>query len=133
MPRKRKAATRRFAKGLVVVADDDETMRIVLQRALTAAGHLTLPVDDGGEIWPLLEREDVRALVLDLNMPGVNGWEVLRRLRDDFRFRSREPRLRVVVLSGQSDESTRTFTLGLGADAFLAKPADLDEIVRAIR
>jgi CheY-like chemotaxis protein len=115
---------------MVLIADDDETTRIVLQRALTLAGYIALPVDDGGEIWPILDREDVAALVLDLKMPGVNGWEVLRRLRDDFRYRSRH--VRVIVLSGQADPESRDFALQLGAAEFLSKPVDLDVLRRAI-
>jgi len=116
---------------IVLIVDDDETTRIVLQRGLSQAGWLALPVDDGGEIWPILEREDVAALVLDLNMPGVNGWEVLRRLRDDFRFRSRD--VKVVVLSGQDDPRSREFALALGAADFLAKPLDLDAVRGALK
>jgi CheY-like chemotaxis protein len=116
---------------IVLIVDDDETTRIVLQRGLSQAGWLALPVDDGGEIWPILEREDVAALVLDLNMPGVNGWEVLRRLRDDFRFRARG--LRIIVLSGQADPESREFALQLGASDFLAKPLDLPAVCNALR
>ena len=115
---------------LVLIADDDETIRVVLQRALTRAGCIALPVDDGGEIWPILDREDVAALVLDLKMPGVNGWEVLRRLRDDFRYRARH--VRVIVLSGQADPESRDFALQLGAAEFLSKPVDLDVLCRAV-
>ena len=116
---------------IVLIADDDETTRIVLQRGLSQAGWLALPVDDGGEIWPILERENVVALVLDLNMPGVNGWEVLRRIRDDFRFRARG--LRIVVLSGQADPESREFALQLGASDFLPKPLDLNAVCNALR
>jgi CheY-like chemotaxis protein len=115
---------------IVLIADDDETTRLVLQRALTAEGYVAIPVDDGGEIWPILERENVRAIVLDLNMPGVNGWEVLRRLRGDFRFRSQ--RVRVIVLSGQADPESKRFALQLGATQFLAKPIDLDAVCLAV-
>ncbi len=115
---------------IVLIADDDETTRLVLQRALTDSGCLALPVDDGGEIWPILEREDVRVLVLDLNMPGVNGWEVLRRLRDDLAFR--EKHVHVVVLSGQTDAESRSFALQLGAVQFLAKPLDLEVVRRTV-
>jgi CheY-like chemotaxis protein len=117
----------------VLIADDDETTRIVLQRAITLFGDTALPVDDGGEIWGILEREDVRALVLDLNMPGVNGWEVLRRLKEDFRFRGRREDLKVIILSGQSDPESREFAMTLGADAFLSKPLDLDDLARALK
>jgi CheY-like chemotaxis protein len=115
---------------IVLIADDDETIRLVLQRALTSEGYVALPVDDGGEIWPILDRENVVALVLDLKMPGVNGWEVLRRLRDDFRYRSRN--IRVVVLSGQADAESRDFALQLGAVQFFSKPVDLDALRRAV-
>jgi DNA-binding response OmpR family regulator len=124
-----RVAPARLAK-LVVIADDDETTRIVVQRALTLAGHVAIPVDDGGEIWPILEREEVGVLILDLNMPGVNGWEVLRRLRTDCRFESSRPR--VIIVSGQSDSASRDFALSLGADAFFSKPIDLQELTAAM-
>jgi CheY-like chemotaxis protein len=119
------------AMRMVLIADDDETTRIVLQRALSGAGYVALPVDDGGEIWPILDRENVVALILDLNMPGVNGWEVLRRLRDDVHYRSRN--IRVVVISGQSDTESRDFALSLGAAEFLSKPLDLWVLQRAMQ
>ena len=115
---------------IVLIADDDETTRLVLQRALTNDGYVAIPVDDGGEIWPILDRENVVVLVLDLKMPGVNGWEVLRRLRDDFRYRSRH--IRVVVLSGQADAESRDFARQLGAVQFFSKPVDLDALRRAV-
>ena len=87
-------------------------------------------MDDGGEIWPILEREEVAALLLDLNMPGVNGWEVLRTLRNDVRFRSKP--LRVIIISGQSDRESRDFAFRLGADCFLTKPLDLEELRKAV-
>lgn len=115
---------------IVLVADDDETTRLVLHRALTNEGYVAIPVDDGGEIWPILDREPVVAVVLDLNMPGVNGWEVLRQLRDDVRYRFRQ--IRVVVISGQADAESRDFALQLGAVQFFSKPVDLDALRRAV-
>jgi DNA-binding response OmpR family regulator len=121
------------SKRVVLIVDDDETTRFVLQRALSLCGFLAIPVDDGGEIWPILERENVVAIVLDLNMPGVNGWEVLRRLHSDFRYRAARSALRVIVLSGQSDPESRTFALDLGADHFLPKPVDLMELTALLK
>ena len=128
--RSRSSLRERPRDKIVLIVDDDETTRLVLQRGLSQAGWLALPVDDGGEIWPILEREEVAALVLDLNMPGVNGWEVLRRLRDDFRYRDRG--LRVIVLSGQTDPESRDFAMQLGATTFLAKPLDLTAVRSAL-
>ena len=123
---------REAGSTLALIADDDETTRLILHDALTRLGYIAVPVDDGGEIFPVLEREDVSALILDLNMPGMNGWEVLRRLRGDFRYESKRERLRIVIISGQSDPASRDFVLSLGADAFLPKPLDLDELSRAL-
>lgn len=117
---------------LAIIADDDETTRLVLQHALTRAGWLAIPVDDGGEIWPILEREQVAAILLDLNMRGVNGWEVLRRLRSEPSLARRRGEFRVVILSGQADSASREFALGLGADRFLPKPVDIDDVVAAL-
>lgn len=125
-----RAAVPAPASRIVLIADDDETTRIVLQRALSQAGFLALPVDDGGEIWPILDREDVAALILDLNMPGVNGWEVLRKLKEDLQYRERH--VRVVVLSGQADIESRSFALKLGAAEFLAKPLDVNAVRHAL-
>lgn len=124
-------APRRGSK-LALIADDDETTRLVLHQALTHLGYTAFPVDDGGEIWPVIDREDVSALILDLNMPGMNGWEVLRRFRDDFRYRERRRQIRIVILSGQSDRTSRDFVHSLGADAFLPKPLDLEALSRAL-
>jgi CheY-like chemotaxis protein len=124
------ASSRR--RSLALIADDDETTRLVLHHALTRLGYTAFPVDDGGEIWPVLDREDVSALILDLNMPGMNGWEVLRRFRDDFRYRDKRRRIRIVILSAQSDRTSRDFVHSLGADAFLPKPLDLDALSRAL-
>jgi len=89
---------------------------------------VALPVDDGGELWPILEREDVGTLILDLNMPGVNGWEVLRRLRTDYRSRG----IRVPHRIGSERRESQEFALSLGADGFFSKPIDLQELTAAL-
>lgn len=128
--RRRRAKARR--EGLVLIAEDDDTTRLVLQDALARLGYNAIPVDSGTGIFPILEREEVNAILLDLNMPGMNGWEVLRKLREDFSLRERRFHLSVIILSGQSDRASREFALSLGADAFLAKPLDLEAVARAM-
>ena len=104
----------------------------MLQDVLTRAGWRVIEIQDGGEIWPILEREPVCAILLDLKMPGVNGWEVLRRLRQEPELVRRRSEFRVVVMSGQSDRASRDFALSLGADEFLAKPIDLKTLHAAL-
>jgi len=118
---------------VVIVADDDDAVCFVLREVLTFAGWRVIQIRDGGEIWPILEREADCAILLDLNMPGVNGWEVLRRLRNEPELARRRSEFWVVVISGQSDRASRDFALSLGADDFLAKPINLDALHAALQ
>src|SRR5262245_40033367 len=92
------------AQRVVIIADDDDAVCFVLQDVLTRAGWRVIQIRDGGEIWPILEDERACAILLDLKMPGVNGWEVLRRLRSEPELARRRSEFRVVVMSGQSDQ-----------------------------
>jgi DNA-binding response OmpR family regulator len=117
---------------VAIIADDDDAVCFVLLDVLTRAGWRVIQIQDGGEIWAILECEPVCAILLDLNMPGVNGWEVLRRLRREPELVRRRSEFRVVVMSGQSDRASRDFALSLGADEFLAKPIDLNALHAAL-
>lgn len=119
---------------MIVVADNDEATRIVLAGALERRGYAVAVVADGQLLWPMIENGGVQLLLLDLRMPGMNGWEVLRRLRDD-RRRSHGSGVTppVIVISAQSDTETRSFVERLGATAFLPKPIDLTDLDRAVR
>jgi len=73
-------------------------------------------------------------VILDLRMPGMNGWEVLRRLKDTRQHPTMaRPALPVIVISGQSDPETQRFAVRLGAAAFIAKPIDLQDLGRTVR
>ena len=116
---------------MILIAENDETTRFVLAEALARAGHTVECVEDGEALWPRLAAPDVELLVVDLRMPGMNGWEVLRRLRRPHAPES-PSRVPVVVVSAQSDPETAAFTTRLGASAFLAKPLDLHELTRTV-
>ena len=117
---------------MILIADNDDSTRIVLRSSLERAGYQVDEVVDGQALWPTIERGDVNLLILDLRMPEMNGWEVLRRLRDG--GPGEAPRaMPVIVVSGQSDPETRQFTSRLGAAAFVPKPIDLKEFARVVR
>jgi two-component system response regulator MprA len=117
---------------MIVIADNDDSTRMVLRYSLERAGYEVDEVMDGQMLWPAIERTDVNLLILDLRMPEMNGWEVLRRLRDG--TPGETPRaMPVIVVSGQSDPETRQFTSRLGAAAFVPKPIDLKEFARVVR
>lgn len=119
---------------MIVVAENDDGTRTVLASALARSGYEVAPVTDGQLVLSTLARGTVGLLILDLRMPGMNGWEVLRRLKDPQRPGS-APTTHppVIVISAQSDPETQRFATRLGAAAFLAKPIDLHDLGHTVR
>src|SRR5205823_1555072 len=81
--------------GTVLVADDDPVNREVLRRLLSQQGHSVAEAADGGEALRLLEQRGFDVLLLDILMPGLDGFRVLRRMREEGRLR----RTSVIVVS----------------------------------
>jgi len=119
---------------MIVIADNDEATRVVLGHALERSGYAVETIADGQCLWPTLQLPEVSLVILDLRMPGMNGWEVLRRLKDTRQHPTMaRPALPVIVISGQSDPETQRFAVRLGAAAFIAKPIDLQDLGRTVR
>lgn len=100
----------------VLVVDDADFMRMILEDILTQQGYTVLLAKDGQGCLDILQDEAVDVCVLDICMPGMHGIEVLRRIKEE------RPGLRVVMLSALSQESSVKQALQLGADAFVVKP-----------
>ena len=114
----------------VLVVDDDQDLRMLVRAVLRRCGHLVLEAGNGEEGLAMLERERPDLMLLDLHMPGIDGFEVLRRVRANEEFRG----LPIVVLSAQGDEEGVATGFRLGTTDFLAKPfspPQLDARVRA--
>ena len=106
----------------VLVVDDDAGVRQVLR--LSLSGHSVLEAADGRSALALLARADVDVVLLDLMMPDLDGFSVLRRLRADERLRD----LPVVLLTARGSERDHETAFRSGADAYLTKPFDLDVV-----
>jgi CheY-like chemotaxis protein len=102
----------------VLVVDDDEDLRMLVRLVMQRGGHVVLEAPDGEQGLLILEREQPDLVLLDLNMPGIGGFEVLQRLRAQEQFR----RLPVVVLTTRGNEESIHISFRLGATDFLAKP-----------
>jgi two-component system KDP operon response regulator KdpE len=114
-------ATRRKC---VLIVDDDERIIRFLRLKLKATGYEVITAGNGQEGLRLAESVSPDIMVLDLLMPGMDGFEVLRRLRSG-------SNLPVIVLTARADASEEA--LGLGASDFMAKPFNPDELVRKIQ
>ena len=106
----------------VLVVDDDLTVREVVVSYLRAAGHEVTEASDGESALAEMTAHEPHIVVLDLMLPGIDGLEVCRRLRDT----SQVP---VIMLTALGDEQDRVLGLEVGADDYVTKPFSPRELV----
>jgi DNA-binding response OmpR family regulator len=99
----------------VLVADDDGDLRELIAFTLAQAGYLVVKAADGAAAVRGFEQESPDLVVLDINMPGLSGFQVC----ESIRARSRVP---VMMLTVRGEEEDLVRALGLGADDYLTKP-----------
>jgi two-component system OmpR family response regulator len=110
----------------VVVVDDDPDIRGLLRQVLERYGFSASALPSGADLWPILEREVVDLVVLDLMLPGTDGLALCRELR----ARTTVP---VIMLTARADAVDRIVGLEVGADDYVGKPFDPRELVARIR
>ncbi len=110
----------------ILVVEDEVRLARHVSRALTAAGHDAVVVHDGEVALREAQRVPFDLLVLDVMLPGLDGFEVLRRLRKD------HCESRVIILTARGELDDRMNGLALGADDYLAKPFAMQELVARI-
>jgi DNA-binding response OmpR family regulator len=103
---------------LVLLVEDEETLRRVLRNLLERDGFEVAEAGDGAEALSAVDRLTPDAVVLDLNLPVMDGYDVLSRLRT----RSTSATLPVLVLTANGDEASEVRALKMGANEFLTKP-----------
>jgi EAL domain-containing protein (putative c-di-GMP-specific phosphodiesterase class I)/DNA-binding NarL/FixJ family response regulator len=116
-------------RPIVVVADDDQGIRAFFRTALERAGISVLLATNGRRALELVRGNPAQVLVLDLNMPGLNGLDTLRELRVDPTVRT----LRVILATGSPVEADRVAGLDQGADDVVVKPISAAELVARVR
>lgn len=108
----------------VLVAEDDPVSRRILEKMLTGLGHEVRAVGDGLAAWAELERQYHPVLVSDWMMPGYDGLELVRRVRE----RARRPYTYVVLLTSLGGTENYHAAMDAGADDFLVKPVDARQL-----
>lgn len=110
---------------LVCVVDDDEGIRNLLEEAVEMQGHRVKTFEDGESFLTFTESELPDLVLLDINMPGVSGWEVQQAMKDDPDL-AKAAVLAVTAQGGASFEASARD--GLGFEGFLRKPFDLSQL-----
>ncbi|MDQ4108096.1 MAG: response regulator [Actinomycetota bacterium] len=114
--------------GRVLVVDDEPDVLLLCRLNLQQRGHELLEASNGSTALELARERHPEVIVLDLMLPGMNGYEVLESLKQD----ERTSDIPVLVLTAKSLRADRERSHGLGASGFLTKPflpSDLCEIV----
>jgi DNA-binding response OmpR family regulator len=118
-----------MADELVLIAEDDQEIGRLLSINLTLEGFETRHALNGIEALELLEKERPRLALLDIMMPGIDGIEVCRRIRDD----PQNDIVVIVILSAKDDPSTMKNAFEAGASEFVSKPLDIPQFCKDIR
>ncbi|KPV53456.1 hypothetical protein SE17_09560 [Kouleothrix aurantiaca] len=113
---------------LILLAEDNEPTVDVLQTALLAAGYRVVVARDGSTALEAVRRQQPALLLLDIQLPGKSGLEVLEQLRAEGML----ARLRVIALTAMVMPGDRERCMAAGAHAYLAKPVPLAQLLAAI-
>jgi CheY-like chemotaxis protein len=113
----------------VLIADDDALLRATVRSLLEQHGYTCAEAGDGREAVAVARHRRPQCVLLDLVMPGLDGFAVARQLRADPRTR----RARIHCLTGRTDPDSRRRALAVGCELFLPKPVEPESVLQAVR
>ncbi len=111
----------------VLIVEDDPSIALGLRMNLEAEGYGVLSAEDGEQALDVVREEEPHLLILDVMLPNMNGFEVLRTLRREGRT------MPIIILSARTGEIDKVTGLELGAEDYVAKPFSLAELLARIR
>jgi two-component system, OmpR family, response regulator MprA len=113
------------SKEKILLVDDEPAIRQMLTRLLVGEGYNVLPAANGVEALEFASRANVNLVLLDLNLPGMDGWETFWRLT------SNNPLLPIIVITARPNQCFTALAAGIGA--LMEKPLDLQKLFLTIR
>ena len=111
----------------LLLVDDDEVLLKALRRSLTALGYGITTCSDGDLVLDAVALENPAMVILDVMLPGKDGFSVLREIRE------RYPELPVIMLTARSEDIDKVLGLEMGADDYLAKPFNVRELAARVK
>ena len=118
-----------MGKQVILTIDDEQHIRELLEYNLTKAGYKVLGAETGEKGLELLKKAQVDLALLDCMLPGIDGVEVLRRIRADSMLAS----LPIIMLTAKGDEIDKVLGLEMGADDYLSKPFGIRELEARVK
>ncbi len=122
-------AKRKMDPKVILVIEDDETMRLALKRILEIEGYVTKLAADATELSTVLDDHPVDLILMDVGLPWINGFELAQLLKENRDLK----KIPLVFVSGNSTEEDMRKAFDLGADDFIKKPFDVDKLKKTVR
>jgi len=113
-------------KNKILVVDDEEALRTVLSTELEGEGYQVSTAGDGEEAIRILGSQQFHLILLDIKMPNVDGFEVLKFVKQ------KQPSTKVIMLTGFADLKNAIESKKLGAEDFVSKPYDLVDLLTTV-
>jgi len=113
----------------ILIADDDDEIRDLVEMILSSSGYDVSAHANGKKAWEGLQKTGADMAVLDINMPEMDGLELLDLIRGDDRFKE----MPVMLLTARKGMDERAKGLERGADDYLTKPFENEELVRRVK
>jgi CheY-like chemotaxis protein len=117
------------AAATILVAEDDAIQRQLYVEVLVHAGYRVLEAADGAQAMEIAHERRPDLVIVDVSMPGMSGWNVVRQLREDYSLGA----LRVVMVTGLSETWDRDASIAAGADSHLTKPLAPERLLAEIK
>jgi len=114
---------------MIWCVEDDASIRDIEIYALNSAGFETRGFEDGLSIWEALKKEKPELIILDVMLPGMDGIEILRKLKGSAEYN----RIPVILATAKGQEYDRIRGLDLGADDYIVKPFSIMEMVSRVK
>jgi two-component system cell cycle response regulator len=115
-------------QNAVLVVDDDQVLRSLLSTLLTVLGYKVVEAGDGVEALAVLEQNSVTAILMDVMMPNMDGFEACRRVKDD----PLTAHIPVVLVTALADNEHRQQGVEAGADEYVYKPIDVEDLLAVL-
>ncbi|HQP10841.1 MAG TPA: response regulator [Candidatus Omnitrophota bacterium] len=114
----------------VLLADDEADILGIMAKKIFVQGYTVITARDGQEAWEKIQTESPDIIILDLNMPRMNGFEVLQKLRKTPPEGKWQP---VIIVSARNELDDVKKGLSLEAEHYLVKPCSMEDVIKAIR
>jgi len=111
----------------ILVVDDQFGIRILLNEIFQKAGYQTFQAANGAQALALVKKEEPELVILDMKIPGMDGLEILKRIKKDYE------NIKVIIMTAYGELDMIQEAMEVGAVTYFSKPFDIDELMETVR